>query len=90
MLKKINDKLYIYINKENNVIFTLERQRIGVYSNGRCHTLVMHMNGSDIIIATFVTSDDGHQCYNNYCESRLWTEDEIIPEADRMIKAILR
>lgn len=88
MLKKINDRCYLHMHEKAN--FFLKKGEIGTYSAGVCWRLIMHSQGQETVIGCFVTSDDGNNCSKKYsCENKLWSENEIVPAAEKMIKTVL-
>lgn len=88
MLRKINDKCFTALC--GNVNFVLKKGEIGVCSAGTCWRLIMQSQGVETVIGCFVTIDDGHNCYKKYsCESRIWSESEIVSAAEKMITTIL-
>ena len=88
MLRKINDKCFTALC--GNVNFILKKGEIGVCSAGTCWRLIMQSQGIETVIGCFVTIDDGHDCRKKYsCESRIWSESEIVSAAEKMITTIL-
>lgn len=88
MLRKINDELYMYVYK--NVKFELFQQNVGFSGmGGKCMTLRMTEQGISTPIATFVTHDDGSQRYLNGYKSKLWFMNDLLLEANKLIKRII-
>lgn len=89
MLKKINDTSYVCMT--GGISFALKYGYYGVCNNGKCWRLTMYDNGVNIHIACFAVTNDGYESYERreYCESRLWNENEIVPAANKMIENIL-
>ena len=90
MLKMINDKFYSC--RKDGFLFTLKYSDRGVLSWGKAwYFYVCPENGEGKqCIATFCTKDDGHNCYKNDCESRLWSGiSEVLPAANKMLTLML-
>ena len=78
---------YSYIHPK--ATFTLKNGPIGVLCYGECWRLVM-TGVTDITLACFVTHDDGHGAVKESHEQRLWTEEEAVAIANKMIAEVLQ
>lgn len=86
ILKRISDTTYVYINRDSNMIFTLEKGDIGVWSAGSCWRLRLGYAGVETFLACFVTSDDGRNCYKSCYGGKIWNVESIFDEAEQIIK----
>lgn len=86
MLEKINTMCYAYVHEK--ATFTLEHRLIGACSKGECWCLIM-TGVTRITLACFVVRDDGNNVFEECYEKRLWTEDEIVTAANKIITDIL-
>lgn len=87
MLKKISDMCYTYMR--SNTTFTLRRGSVGILGWGECWRLVM-TNTTETMLACFVTRDDGHNVFKECHGQKLWTENEAVAAADKMIAEVLQ
>lgn len=84
-LKKINEKFYSHFDKATGMLFTLKKDARGVYNQGDAWYLKVSYAGAIQTIATFCTKDDQHACYLQDFMGLLWTDIQVLPEADRMV-----
>lgn len=89
MLQKISDTLYHYKDKESGMHFTLTRGERGVYGIGTAWYLVSRVEGTNVSVATFCIKDDNRQCYLQDHGGKLWTTEDAVIEADKMIRKML-
>lgn len=87
-LKKINNRYYQYINKDTKTVYQLEYGDRGIYSQGKSWYLRVIYNGicKATTVASFVVKTDGHQVEREDYGGRLWTFNELFPEANKMIE----
>ena len=86
LLNKVNDTFYNYFDNARCMLFTLKKQEIGVWGAGKSWCLSVTFAGVKQCIASFVTQDDGHLCYLEGCEKRLWQDDAAIHAANKMVE----
>ena len=84
-LKKVNDILYQYSDEKRGLHFYLNYGSRGVLSRGNAWFFNLIDNGCRIHIATFTTISDGNRCEKEDYERRIWTLDEILPVAEKLI-----
>ena len=89
ILNRINNRYYNYIDKDTGFIFNFKAGDIGVCSCGKCWRLALVANGVETVIACYTTAADGHNCYRNTTEAKLWTNEDALFEANRTIKRLL-
>lgn len=86
--QKINDSFYILNTNIAGVCYVLEFGTRGIYSQGKAWRLYQIGNGGKTLVACFTVCDDGNKCYEIDYGSRLWTFDELIKEATKMVNAL--
>lgn len=89
-LKKLHSERYVYIHKNANFIFVYKINRFGRDSADWC--LYMQSQGVSTELACFVTADGVREnaCHEEFsCEGRLWTDEEALAAANKMIETIL-
>lgn len=89
LLQKISDTLYHYKDKESGMHFTLTRGQRGVYGIGTAWYLDSRVDGTNVSVATFCIKDDNRQCYLQDHGGKLWTTEEAVTEADKLIRKML-
>lgn len=89
-LKKLHSERYVYIHKNANFIFVYKIDRFGRDSADWC--LYMQSQGVSTELACFVTADGVREnaCHEEFsCEGRLWTDEEALAAANKMIETVL-
>ena len=89
MLKRINDKLYTYLDKQTRMFFTLKYDDRGVMYCGKAWYLHVVYQNCKNHIATFTVKDDGYGCYKKDLDGRLWNTSDVLPRANQMIQDII-
>lgn len=87
-LKKATPDFYSYLHKPTGMLFTLREGGRGVYGSGRAWFLKLAYHGNQTL-ATFCTKDDGHKCYLSDHGSRLYSIEEALNEADRVVGTMI-
>lgn len=89
-LKKLHSERYVYMHKNANFIFVYKIDTFGRNSANWC--LYMQSQGMSTELACFVTADGVREnaCHEEFsCEGRLWTDEEALDAANKMIETIL-
>lgn len=89
MLKKINERFYSYFDTATGMLFTLKYGDRGVYGSGKAWYLSVTYSGEKQTIATFTTKSDGYWCHEKDYLGKLWTFDQVLPLACKMVKDML-
>lgn len=84
-LQCINNRFYSYFDPFTKMLFTLSYGDRGVYGSGKAWYLSVTYDGAKQTIATFSTKDDGHKTYKEDYLGRLWSDDEVLMEAEKMV-----
>lgn len=88
-LFKVGDAICSAYAHDRGMTFLFKYGDRGIYGMGRAWYLSVLMNGSKELVATFSVKDDGHKTYLEDYLSRLWTDDEALDEANRIIRNML-
>lgn len=89
ILNKVNENFYSYFDKDTKMLFTLKHGSRGVYSLGRAWYLSVTYDGAKQTMATFSTKDDGHKTYKEDYLGKLWSDSDVIEEANKMVCRML-
>lgn len=85
-LKQINPHFYSFFHAASGMLFTLKYGDRGVYGMGKAWYLSVAYSGEKQSIATFTIKDDGHRCYLDDYDHRLWSDEKVVISlADEMI-----
>ncbi len=87
--KKVNRWCYKYQTNIIGIYFTLESESCGVELKGSCWRLYKYGNGGRRLVASFVVKDDEYFCHEENFGGRLWTLDDLMKEAKKLIADIV-
>lgn len=85
-LNKIHDAYYVYKNGDH--IYTYRKHNRGIWGYGKSWCLTANYGSKPEVVASFVVKDDGHGVYREDYGARLWTDEEALKEANRLINKI--
>lgn len=83
---KIHDKYYMYSEHNPDRVYTMIKDKRGMYSRGEAWRLrVRYGSAEPELVACFVTKDDGNRVYNDDYGKQLWTDESAFEEANRLL-----